>query len=126
MGNKTDKRKLGDLAEDKVVEYVKQKKWKVLCRNFEKPWGEIDIVARDKKTVVFIEVKASDAASSSDFNPEDHFDHKKRGKVVRTSHSYLAENKYPEDTDYRIDLAAVDLDFEARVARVRYYKNAIA
>ncbi|MEX0877883.1 MAG: YraN family protein [Candidatus Spechtbacterales bacterium] len=125
MPNKTDKRKLGDLAEDKVVEYVKQKKWKVLCRNFEKPWGEIDIVARDKKTVVFIEVKASDVASSPDFSPEDHFDHNKKEKVIRTSHSYLVENKYAEDVDYRIDLAAVEIDLKLKVARIRYYKNAI-
>ena len=119
-------KKTGEMAEEAVVDYIKNKGWKLVARNWQKPWGEIDIVARDKKKLLFIEVKALDRAFKGAFKPEDHFNHKKIEKLKRVCHSYLLENKYPEDTDYRIDLAAVDMDFESRNARIRYYQNAIA
>jgi|SRR3989344_1489533 len=121
----SESRKTGDVAEDAVVKYAKDKNWKILARNFEKPWGEIDIVAQDKNTLLFIEVK-SVIGESEYFKPEDNFDHKKRKKMIRACKGYLLENDYPEDTDWRVDLAAVNLDFDTRNARVRYYKNAIA
>jgi len=121
----SESRKTGNVAEDAVVKYAKGKGWKILDRNFEKPWGEIDIVARDKSTVLFIEVK-SVIGESEDFSPEDNFDHKKRQKMVRACRGYLLENNYSEDTNWRIDLAAVRLDMESRNANITYYKNAIA
>ena len=118
--------KIGDIAENAVERYVKERGWKILARNWQKPWGEIDIVAKNKKKIIFIEVKALDEKFKGAFRPEEHFTRRKIEKLKRTCHSYLLENKYPQDTEYRIDLAAVDMDFDARNARVRYYKNAIA
>lgn len=131
----TEKRKFGDRAEDIVVKYVKQRGWKVLDRNFQKPWGEIDIVARESSsrlplrgstTVLFIEVKAQNGGTSPYFRPEDHFNTKKKERLIKTCYSYLMDNGYREDVDYRIDLAAVEVDERSRVAHVRYYKNAIS
>ncbi|MEX2145268.1 MAG: YraN family protein [Candidatus Spechtbacterales bacterium] len=117
-------RKKGNIAENAVAKYAEGNGWKILARNFEKPWGEIDIVARDKNILIFIEVKSG--GRTEGFNPEDNFDQRKKQKVTRACLGYLAENDYPEYTDWRVDLAAVEMDFETRNARVRYYKNAIA
>lgn len=117
---------IGNIGEDAVVKYVKNNKWKIITRNYRKPWGEIDIVARDKKTILFIEVKSQSSEVSKLFKPEDHFDYRKKQKLIRTCQSYLAENNYTQDTDFRIDLAAVEVDKNANVARIRYYKNAIS
>ncbi|MEX0869934.1 MAG: YraN family protein [Candidatus Spechtbacterales bacterium] len=113
----------GEIGEDVAVKYAKQQGWKILARNFRKPWGEIDIVARDKKKIIFIEVKAMAAPVKEVFRPEVHFNPAKKQKLIRTCHSYLLENKYNEDTEYRIDLAAVEIDKNTKNARVRYYKN---
>ena len=117
-------RQTGNVAEDAVVKYAKDNGWKIVARNFEKPWGEIDIVARDKSTILFIEVK-SGTSEYVNFSPEDNFDKNKRNKFIRACRSCLLENDYSEDTDWRIDLAAVDLDFNTGNSRIRYYKNAI-
>lgn len=116
--------KTGNTGEDVAALYARKQGWKVLERNFKKPWGEIDIIARNRKTIIFIEVKAQEKGSET-FRPEHHFNPAKRHKLIKTCNSYLLEHKYPEDTDFRIDLAAVELNFETRNARVRYYKNAI-
>lgn len=117
----------GQLAEDIVAfSYVRQKGWKVLARNYRKPWGELDIIARHKKTVILIEVKALNAKNTRYFKPEQHFTYKKQERLKRAAASYLQDNKYPENVEYTIDLAAVELDYNSRNARIRYYKNAIA
>lgn len=118
--------KLGELGEDIVVKYLKKDRgWKVITRNFSYKTGEIDIIAKDKDTVVFIEVKAINKKHARFFKPEEHFDYKKRQRVIKTASAYLIQNKYPNDIDYRIDLAALEIDGENKIARLRYYKNAI-
>lgn len=49
---------IGNLGEDLAVKFLLEKGYELLERNFFKPIGEIDIIAKDKDYVVFIEVKA--------------------------------------------------------------------
>ena len=49
---------IGKFGENEAVEYLKQKGYKILERNFSCKRGEIDIIALDKKEIVFIEIKA--------------------------------------------------------------------
>src|SRR3990167_9989 len=100
----TEKRKLGDLGEEIAANYLKNKGYKILARNYQKPWGEIDIVARNvsRETFVFIEVKSQKARIND----------------------LLPENKYPEETDWQIDVIAVEIDLKTRKANVRHIPNA--
>lgn len=52
-----NKRKVGDFYEDSVCEYLKDKGITIIERNFRCKIGEIDIIGRDKDTLVFFEVK---------------------------------------------------------------------
>ena len=47
----------GALGEEQAARYLKEKGWRILERNFSAPYGEIDIIAQDGKTLVFAEVK---------------------------------------------------------------------
>lgn len=49
--------KLGDWGEEKAVEYLSEKGYQIIQRNFRCKAGEIDIVTIHKNTLVFIEVK---------------------------------------------------------------------
>ena len=123
---KKDTKSLGNLGEDIAVKYLKKDLgFKIIDRNFLYKTGEIDIIAKDKRTVVFVEVKALTKKSADYFKPEDHFNYKKIKNFTKTAQAYLIKNEYPEDTDYRIDLAALEIDEIRKVARLRYYKNAI-
>lgn len=47
----------GTGGEDKATKYLSNLGYKILCRNFKTKIGEIDIIAKDKNTIVFVEVK---------------------------------------------------------------------
>lgn len=51
------KKELGDIGEQIATEYLDKNEYKILERNFYCRQGEIDIIAKDKKEIVFIEVK---------------------------------------------------------------------
>ena len=53
------KSETGKLGEDIACEYLVNRGFIIIERNFRKPWGELDIIAKDSKGVlVFVEVKA--------------------------------------------------------------------
>ena len=47
----------GDFGELKATKYLKKQKYKIVKRNFKNKIGEIDIIAKQGSTVVFVEVK---------------------------------------------------------------------
>ena len=54
----------GNAAEDAAADFLQQKGLKLIARNFRCPYGEIDLIMQDGKTLVFVEVRLR---SSSDF-----------------------------------------------------------
>jgi putative endonuclease len=54
------KRLTGNIFEDKALEYLKNNGYKLVERNYQTPYGEIDLIMTDSKTgeFVFVEVKA--------------------------------------------------------------------
>ena len=54
---KTEKRRKGDLGESIAVKFLEGKGYKVLARNYLKPWGEIDIIVEKERVLHFVEVK---------------------------------------------------------------------
>ncbi len=54
---KSEKRKIGDLGEGISCNYLKNKGFSIIDRNYWKPWGEIDIIASKKGVIHFVEVK---------------------------------------------------------------------
>lgn len=53
----SDKKLLGDFGEDAACAFLKKRRYRIEARNFSCRRGEIDIVARDRKYIVFAEVK---------------------------------------------------------------------
>ncbi|MCB4791740.1 MAG: YraN family protein [Elusimicrobia bacterium] len=52
-----NKRALGNLGEEKAVQYLTKNKYKILERNYRSNFGEVDIIAKENEDLVFIEVK---------------------------------------------------------------------
>lgn len=102
----TDKRKVGSFGEKIAEEFLKKKRYKIITKNFQNKFGEIDLVAREKKQLVFVEVKFK---SSDNFGlPEEEFNFFKKKKLKRTIKSYLLEKKIEKD-NWRVDLIAIEL-----------------
>ena len=48
---------LGNQGEELAANFLKKNKYKIINRNYRTPYGEIDIIARKNKLIVFVEVK---------------------------------------------------------------------
>ncbi len=78
---------LGAWGEERAVKYLRQQGMKILEQNFTTPVGEIDIIARDKKALVFVEVKTRRSATFG--SPQEAVGVRKQRQIIRTAHWYL-------------------------------------
>lgn len=91
----------GNIGENLAVDYLKKQKFKILQTNYRNKIGEIDIIASDKKTIVFVEIKTR---SSLKFGtPKEAIDYKKQQKIKNTAISYLKYKNLYEKVAVRFD-----------------------
>lgn len=82
---------LGSKGEDLAVRFLKRKGYRIIERNYKTPIGEIDIIAQDGGTLVFIEVKTRTSASFG--YPFEAVDRKKRQKLKNLALLYLKKRR---------------------------------
>jgi len=112
----------GRKAEILAANYLKERGYNILDRNFRKPWGELDIVAKRGAVIIFAEVKAAKNPSSG-FEPELHMNREKIIKLVRTARTYLAQKNYGPNQGWQIDLISVTFDSQKTSPDIRHYEN---
>ena len=79
----------GLYGEDLAVKHLVRQKYKIIARNYSCPTGEIDIVALDKKTLVFVEVKAR--ANQSFGLPGEAVNKPKQWHIAKTAQYFIHE-----------------------------------
>jgi len=121
----TQKRQLGDTGEKIVVDYLKKQGYHILEQNYQKPWGEIDIIVQNNKEIIFVEVKTRTVSEGQSLSPEENVGFGKKQKLIRTAQTYLLEKKYPPETSWQIDVIAVELNLQIRKANLKHIKNAV-
>ncbi|MCR4281199.1 MAG: YraN family protein [Candidatus Kaiserbacteria bacterium] len=127
--DKKDKGEVGRDGEDIACQFLERKGFKILERNYRKPWGEIDIIAEKAGIVRFVEVKAvsreslPDISREMDYRPEEMVTSSKLKKVARTAVLYM-ENKR-DKREYQIDVVGVIMDQATRKARCRLIEQAL-
>ncbi|MBD5550683.1 MAG: YraN family protein [Lachnospiraceae bacterium] len=111
-----NKRKVGSAYEEKAVLFLKKQGLVILCRNFRNRYGEIDIVARDNKTTVFVEVKYRRDAKKG--LPEEAVDYRKRRRICRVADYYRMIHGMGEFSPVRFDVVAFCGE------EIRWFRNA--
>jgi putative endonuclease len=98
---------IGLLGESHAVSFLLKKSFTILSRNYRGGKGEIDIVARDRDTLVFIEVKTrtSDAYGT----PKESVTKRKIEEVIRAGQYYCREHPNAS-ASLRVDVVAVRID----------------
>lgn len=96
--------KLGRAGEDKAWEYLKQKGFKLLARNWSHKRYELDIVCEDGDTVVFVEVKTRGQGMRG--QPSDALTPAKMLKLVKAAAFYLSSEQF-WDRPCRFDLLSL-------------------
>lgn len=119
---KTAKRAKGDVGEEVCCRYLRTKGYEIVERNYLRPWGEIDIVAKKGSKLSFVEVKS---VSRESFRPEENMHPGKIKRLHRAIQTYLVDHRVPESIEWQLDLACVYLDFSTRKAKVELLENIV-
>lgn len=104
--SKVSRKALGNIGEDKAAVYLENAGYKIIFRNFRVQRGEIDIIALENNTVVFIEVKAWSAYSIE--NLEYGIDKRKQKKIIETAKYFLVKHREYSEAAVRFDVVFVD------------------
>jgi len=95
------------IGEDIAAKYLENKGYKIIERNFRKGYGEIDIIAIQGRTLIFIEVKTR--TSEKYGTPAEAITYFKLKSLIKTAEFYKVLNpKLPEQM--RIDAVLVTID----------------
>lgn len=119
----TEKQNTGKLGEDIAVKYLENHGFNILERNYRKPWGEIDIIAKQDQELVFFEVKTQQ--NYLEWEPEENVNKHKKHQLSRIIMTYLKENRISENQDWRVDVLAIKLNMQTKNAEINHIKNII-
>jgi len=108
MGNELNT-SWGRAGEEAAEVFLEQKGYKIIAKNFHCKAGEIDIIAKDKKELVFVEVKLKKGFAFG--APEEMVHNLKQHRILRSALWYLLKNKLdPEKQNWRIDVVSISFD----------------
>ena len=113
---------IGVFGEERAAEYLKKRKFKIVARNFKIIFGEVDIIARNRKEIVFAEVKTR--SSKSFASPAEFVDNDKIKRITRVIEFFMKH--YKCKLSPRIDVIEVYIsinDDKYTVERVNHLEN---
>lgn len=113
-----NKRSIGSLYEDKACKYLESSGYIILERNFRNRTGEIDIIAKIDKKIVFVEVKYRQ--SNDKGYPEDAVTRKKMQKIINVAKYYLLTHGLFDDVNVRFDVICFYTN------DMKHYRNAFS
>jgi putative endonuclease len=120
------RRRTGEIAEELVARRLAASGWQIVERNARTRYGELDIVARDGRTLVFVEVKG--ARQDARFGPERPIlsvGFRKQQRIRRLATAWMSERRdLPAYDEIRFDAVGVPLDRTDRPVAVDYVKGA--
>ncbi len=117
------RRDTGILGEQLARDFLTKRGYHILENNYRCPEGEIDIIARQNDSLVFIEVRTKTGRGFG--SPEESITPAKKRKVKTAALRYQQthDNLPPS---WRIDVVAVELDAKGRVLRLELIENAVS
>jgi len=117
-------RKIGTIGEQMAEEYLEEKGYILLQKNFCIPGGEIDLIMKDHEYFIFIEVKMRSQGSFG--TPEESITPQKLNFLRRSVQKYfMKKNISIYDIDFRMDLVAIESDGKGK-SKITHYKNAFS
>ncbi|HET9094908.1 MAG TPA: YraN family protein [Solirubrobacteraceae bacterium] len=117
------RRRLGDTGEQLAADHLVRLGFRILERNYRTRWGELDIVAADRRRIVFCEVKCR-IAPRAGRDPLESVHPAKRAQVRRMAGRWLAERAHPAVAELRFDAIGVTLSARGELLRLDHLEAA--
>jgi putative endonuclease len=114
---------VGVLGEKLAKDFLKKKGYRIREANFRCRYGEIDVVAEKKDSLIFIEVRTK---TGTDFcSPEESLTFAKKEKLIASALAYRdIHQNLP--LSWRIGFVAVELDHKGKATRIELIENAVS
>jgi putative endonuclease len=113
---------LGDLGESLAMRHLESQGYAIRAHKWRTDRGEVDLIAQDGETLVFVEVKAR--ASRRFGAPEEAVGPRKLARVHQAALAYLQEHDLM-DVDWRVDVVAIDCSPTGAVRRLEHYQDVL-
>lgn len=115
------RKQTGNCGEDRAAEYLLNKGYELVRRNFRTNQGEIDIIVKNGECIVFVEVKT---LPKGNFELLAHvLDARKQKRIVETAKRFLAINRQYSNSYIRFDVIVIDMP---GLPQVYHIENAFA
>ena len=115
------RRDVGQTGEQIAARHLERLGYRILDRNHRTRWGELDLVATDGDSIVFVEVKTRRAGGE----PLDRLDVHKRIQVRKMAAAWLnAVRQRPRSAELRFDAIGVTLDCAGALVRLDHIEGA--
>lgn len=112
---------IGKKGEQIALEYLQDRGYLILVKNFRCKIGEIDIIAKDREVVVFVEIRT---VTSAQFGPAyNTVTYSKQQHVKRTALFYISVNNLV-NTQFRFDVIGITLDRQTGDHHLDHIQNA--
>ncbi len=116
------RKKLGDFGEQAAAAHLIRRGYTLLECKWRGSGGEIDLVMREGAELVFVEVRTRRGVAGL---AEESVGPAKQTRLIALAYTYLEAVALPEDTAWRIDVVAIDVDRAGRIARLEHIRDAI-
>jgi putative endonuclease len=117
------RKKLGDFGEQAAAAHLTKRGYELLARKWRGQGGELDLVMRDDTTLVFVEVRTRRGGAAG--VAEESVGRAKQERLIALAYAYLEATAAPENTVWRIDVVALDVDRAGRIARLSHIRDAV-
>ncbi len=116
------RKETGAAGEKLAQDFLKKKGYRIITTNYRSPAGEIDIIARQKNCLVFVEVRTKKSLQFG--TPEESITASKREKL-RANALYYLEEQTGQPASWRIDVVAIEMDDKGKPSRIELFENAV-
>ncbi|MCP4652038.1 MAG: YraN family protein [Candidatus Omnitrophica bacterium] len=116
---KKENLEIGRKGEALAKKYLQKKGYRVIEQNHRTKYSEIDLIARHKGVLVFIEVRTK--VGDQFGTPEESFNRKKINKLIWNAKAYITWKGYLKQC--RIDAVCIVLDCNKTLKRINHYRN---
>ena len=127
----TSRRELGNKGEEATCTFLMKQGYRIVCRNYWRKWGEIDIVATKEGILYFVEVKTvsrdlSVTRETGDrYRAEDNLHEMKLRRLSRVIQTYLFSERIPHEQVWKFHIAIVLMDHFRAMSRVELLEDII-
>ena len=117
----TEKASTGHLGESIAVQYLKDKGFEIIQKNWHSVYGEIDIIAQKNNKIHFVEVKTRKSLAFG--TPVESYHYFKQGKIIKTAFLYM--NQLNTGQSFQFDFIGIILNADNTAKEIEMIENAI-